>query len=1834
MAHISHLRHLSLPVLFFIYINIVFADPRAIHIFRRDDSTGVSSTATDASTSQPGTSSQPTTTEADPTSQPVIFTSTTSSSISDSSTSTSSLTSSSISAVISNINGATPTNTINSDIYNATLTPNKLPLTPEITPGSAVAGVILLLTGIVYTLIGIKNKWLHISLSAAYLSSLAVTVLIVYVMNPPVSHAVQGAYVVAIVLTGCILGAASLAFTEMTEGLGCILGGFSLSMWLLVLKPGGLVTSTSGKAALISTLTFAVFATSFTHYSRPYGLIVSLSFGGATVIILGIDCFSRAGLKEFWAYIWNLNDNLFPVGATTYPMTKGIKVEIAAIVILFLAGIVSQMKLWKVIKENRERRASERLEDERTMQQEEENVGNRIERHNARERSQWEAVYGDKDRLKASINSNRDSGVTDLDSQKKGPTSTITSVRRSREDGIEMSEIPSPTVPTAAGLIIPNSQQDGLKVTIQVGRDLEPPKDVQGQSADRLSQISQKSLQQDESVWVVGEDSEARLERRPLQNNSKRASCNSKAPDVVPLPFKIPDEDGEDGQSSVATFADEDHPGSKRNSRHISSGSNFLQKLSKISYKDSKRFSKDEGVSTEDLVLPQANDDDRASSIAATMDGLSDDEDVKSVQSSLGLNREVNEGRADGQSEQRELKDKETVPAEEPIVPTVEDQTRPVIKPSLTSSTDPTPAVIEKESQNDDSNTTGKPNQTTSIASILDSGTSTSITTQRLPPPPPRVVTSYRTNEWAKHLSSAETPDIEELKIDSPMESTSVEAVAPVNVDALQETPENNLLPPASISVSHISNYPPRASTLQSKISQRSSSINIDATTACSSSQQSPQRQPSQQSINTRSAAFRSSSHFFPPAIAESPIEEDQVPASFNAYNANKINTFGPTSTLMGKRDTMLRTKPSFQNNSSVLPPTAEAVDVSRSVSDSGSIYNLPDDDNMSLAARRNLIRQSSLQTNSLQPGPVAFDSHQPKRQSSAPHPLERESKLASFRANVQEELKSSIQPRKSIERQRSALLLGRQAEEQRRAFNAMMKGSRDNEFTERMRRGDIYSMPVTRSRNGMHEMLSLDQTNTARFLFGEDEGATSPDVNNYLQMNATDDNFPILVRREDYPGLLSASSAALDLALSQSPAPDAASNGWSNTFARHRPSQHSLPMNSLPNQAQANGTASASQSNPSDSPISVRPAYRHSLDLKFFDGPQETSPQVASPPKHVQATPPKLQSSYSANDVPTMRTASNGISSVNTTPNSHAQQHLHNHNASLGRIPPSAMNNRLSREITSSDNSALRESQSGGYQSIQSALQASAAPFGPSLTQGMSQGQVSPTLGSPAAQQPFSVPGYYGNNYNMQMMTMGMQNMQMGQPMFTPHNPYANYGGVYPQQNGTRDSQARVIQQRRQNDGEAMNRFANMALEQLGGEIYALCKDQHGCRYLQKKLEDRNPEQVHMIWLETNQHVIELMTDPFGNYLCQKLLEFCNDDERTVLIENASHDLVRIALNQHGTRALQKMIEFISTPGQIQTIIGALRYRVVELIQDLNGNHVIQKCLNKLSPTDAQFIFDAVGTHCVDVGTHRHGCCVLQRCIDHASGDQKAWLIRQISNNAYVLVQDPFGNYVVQYILDLNEPVFTEPLVAMFQGRVGQLSKQKFSSNVIEKCLRCAQEPSKDMLIEEMLQPSELDRLLRDSFANYVIQTALDYANPAMKMRLVEAIRPYLPAIRTTPYGRRIQAKIQGNEGRSGSSSGQATPNEGEPGQQTATRHHRGLSNASAGGIVSPVSAFSNGYSPVAALNGLPATTRPTPQTGSFPASDRLSSAAAPQSAYPYPYGRSGGQSGAGNWL
>jgi len=218
-------------------------------------------------------------------------------------------------------------------------------------------------------------------------------------------------------------------------------------------------------------------------------------------------------------------------------------------------------------------------------------------------------------------------------------------------------------------------------------------------------------------------------------------------------------------------------------------------------------------------------------------------------------------------------------------------------------------------------------------------------------------------------------------------------------------------------------------------------------------------------------------------------------------------------------------------------------------------------------------------------------------------------------------------------------------------------------------------------------------------------------------------------------------------------------------------------------------------------------------------------------------------------------------------------------------------------------------------------------------------------------------------------------------------------------------------------------------------------------------------------------------------------------------------------------------------------------------LIQDLNGNHVIQKCLNKMEPNDNQFIYDAVAQNCVQVATHRHGCCVFQRCVDHATLDQKRQLVEQIKNNGVDLVQDAYGNYVVQYVLDLDMPNLATELIERLQSKLYYLARQKFSSNVVEKCLKVGNGHAVTRIMRELLfenpdpngiptplpgkeqAQTKLFSLLQDSYGNYVVQTCLSegaHKSPREYGEMSNLLRPVVHQLsRNVPYMKRIQSLL-----------------------------------------------------------------------------------------------------------
>jgi hypothetical protein len=55
-------------------------------------------------------------------------------------------------------------------------------------------------------------------------------------------------------------------------------------------------------------------------------------------------------------------------------------------------------------------------------------------------------------------------------------------------------------------------------------------------------------------------------------------------------------------------------------------------------------------------------------------------------------------------------------------------------------------------------------------------------------------------------------------------------------------------------------------------------------------------------------------------------------------------------------------------------------------------------------------------------------------------------------------------------------------------------------------------------------------------------------------------------------------------------------------------------------------------------------------------------------------------------------------------------------------------------------------------------------------------------------------------------------------------------------------------------------------------------------------------------------------------------------------------------------------------------------------------------------------------------IGKHKHGCCVMQRCLEMGTWNQKIALSGFIIESMNSLIEDPYGNYLVQNVIKLND--------------------------------------------------------------------------------------------------------------------------------------------------------------------------------------------------------------------
>nr|XP_028578162.1 pumilio homolog 2 isoform X16 [Podarcis muralis] len=327
-------------------------------------------------------------------------------------------------------------------------------------------------------------------------------------------------------------------------------------------------------------------------------------------------------------------------------------------------------------------------------------------------------------------------------------------------------------------------------------------------------------------------------------------------------------------------------------------------------------------------------------------------------------------------------------------------------------------------------------------------------------------------------------------------------------------------------------------------------------------------------------------------------------------------------------------------------------------------------------------------------------------------------------------------------------------------------------------------------------------------------------------------------------------------------------------------------------------------------------------------------------------------------------------------------------------------------------------------------------------------------------------------------------------------------------------------------------NRFPNLQLRDLVGHIVEFSRDQHGSRFIQQKLERATPAERQMVFSEILQAAYQLMTDVFGNYVIQKFFEFGSIDQKLALATRIRGHVLPLALQMYGCRVIQKALESIS-PDQQNEMVKELDGHVLKCVKDQNGNHVVQKCIECVQPQSLQFIIDAFKGQVFVLSTHPYGCRVIQRILEHCTAEQTLPILEELHQHTEQLVQDQYGNYVIQHVLEHGRPEDKSKIVSEIRGKVLTLSQHKFASNVVEKCVTHASRAERALLIDEVCcqndgPHSALYTMMKDQYANYVVQKMIDMAEPAQRKIIMHKIRPHITTLRKYTYGKHILAKLE----------------------------------------------------------------------------------------------------------
>ena len=288
---------------------------------------------------------------------------------------------------------------------------------------------------------------------------------------------------------------------------------------------------------------------------------------------------------------------------------------------------------------------------------------------------------------------------------------------------------------------------------------------------------------------------------------------------------------------------------------------------------------------------------------------------------------------------------------------------------------------------------------------------------------------------------------------------------------------------------------------------------------------------------------------------------------------------------------------------------------------------------------------------------------------------------------------------------------------------------------------------------------------------------------------------------------------------------------------------------------------------------------------------------------------------------------------------------------------------------------------------------------------------------------------------------------------------------------------------------------------------LLLIIKTQIGSRILQTYLPNSPNQVISLIYQDIYDKINVLLLDPYANYFLIKLFAALSTNERISFLQIIVKNIITFSSNKIATYPIQCIIGTISSPQEKMIIVSHLIKHIQKIAFDIYGTHVIEKAIICLEKEYTHDIVLYIINNFTLIANHVNSLCLAKKVLMLDNAHEFMPQLKTILvNNCYALIENPYGNYALQIVLDTWNESEIEDILATIQNNCIELSMMKYSSNVIEKCLQKSTVFLQAFVIQVCTTKS-IGGLIRNSYGNYVVQTALKVAKGELKVILINEI-------------------------------------------------------------------------------------------------------------------------------